>query len=115
MRSSRSKILNTFLLAVMLITFGGGELLHHHGSSFEDGSRARISSHDECHHHGHAAIEKECSTCLLAHTFKNTAVTPDFFGRTLVPVHYRTYTYKFTALINPFIHNNTGLSPPTVS
>lgn len=114
MRFSKNKILNIFLLAVMLIAFGGGELFHHHGSSFEDGSDTRISSHEDCQHE-HRALEKECSTCTFAHSFKNISNNSGFFDTVLIPVHYRTYAYNFTALINPFLHNNTGLSPPAVS
>ena len=113
MRYSRSKILNVFLLCAIVMSFGGSEFLHHHGSIFDPAhSVSKVEdSHKELSH----SSNTECPACIFSHASKNASCGAFPIHSAVAIVQYKTYDHKFTAVINPYLHKNTGLSPPAVS
>jgi hypothetical protein len=104
------KLINIILLLAVLISFGGGEFLHSHSENINFDTKIQvIADSDHSHDIIHAA---KCSSCTFTHAFKTTGEAGSYS-----PIRSNTfnefYTYEYTSVINPYLHENTGLSPPS--
>lgn len=104
------KLINMILLLAVLISFGGGEFLHSHSENINYDTKTQITAHSD---HAHEiTYMSECSSCTFTHAFKTTGEAGSYS-----PIRSNTfnefYTYEYTSVINPYLHQNTGLSPPS--
>lgn len=83
---------------------------HSHDIEVNEG-QCYHSPEDEHHHH---SVHHDCSSCTFSHSFKTNDI-PYASEVTVINHSYTLFTQEVAFLINPSLHNNTGLSPPALS